>query len=78
LCKTFIVDAVGYWEGGGFKFYASGKQGTRFRPSLPLVAHPWFRDFRESQQNFSLGVREISPPFIREFERLAKQFGEVV
>lgn len=49
---------------------AWGTEGQRFDPPLPLNALPWFRPFVDSQQNFSLGVREIAPEYLAHLEAL--------
>lgn len=71
LCKVFVVDEVGD-DDGDYKYYASGNQGKRFRPLLPIDSFPGFAEFRESQTNFSLGVREIEPRFVQIFQQLAQ------
>lgn len=38
---------------------ATGETGNRFKQAIPLNGLPWFKEFLASQQNFSLGVREI-------------------
>ncbi len=73
LCQHFVVDEVGRKDEARFKFYARGRHGKRFQPLLPIDHYPWFHDFRASQQNFSLGVREIAPRYVAEFEKLAQQ-----
>jgi len=76
LCGVFIVDDVGEEEDltAGFKFYARGVQGTFFRPQIQIDKYPWFKEFLASQQNFSLGLREVKEgKYIKEFEKLGEQ-----
>jgi len=68
LCATFVVDDIGPTNKAGFRFFASGRKGTRFKPLLAIDEEPWFDEFRRSQANFSLGVREIPPRFVRLFQ----------
>lgn len=49
---------------------AYGSQGTLFTTPIPLNHLSWFKGFLDSQQNFSLGIREIPDPYLAEFERL--------
>ncbi|MGZ5160501.1 MAG: hypothetical protein ACXWIT_08210 [Burkholderiales bacterium] len=51
---------------------AIGTTGQDFDFSIPLSAEPWFKDFLESQQNFSLGVREIPDDFLKRLEELSR------
>jgi len=70
LCAVFIADDVGATQEKGFSRYASGERGQFFRPPLPLNERAWFGDFLTSQQNFSLGLREIPASFVEELEAL--------
>lgn len=54
---------------------AWGSRGHRFDPPLPLNDLPWFADFKKSQQNFSLGLREIDAAYLPEFEALTQSQG---
>lgn len=77
LCSVFIVDEVGPVEGSSFRNFASGGEGVLFRPQIRLDEYPWFRSFLASQQNFSLGLREIrEEKYIQEFENLLERVGE--
>ena len=49
---------------------AWGTNGQRFDPPLPLNGEPWFADFKRSQQNFSLGVREIGAEYLAHLEAM--------
>lgn len=49
---------------------ATGKTGNRFRQPILLNDQPWFKEFLASQQNFSLGVREIAREYVVELEQL--------
>ncbi len=49
---------------------AAGTVGQRFNPAISLNDEPWFKEFLESQQRFSLGVREIPEKFLAELESL--------
>ncbi len=49
---------------------ATGETGQRFTPPIPLNCELWFKTFLDSQQNFSLGVREIPEQFVAELEIL--------
>jgi putative restriction endonuclease len=69
---TFVVDAIG----AGKTNVARGRDGFRFDPPIPLNGLAWFKHFQVSQQNFSLGLREIDEPTVIEFERLAAAFSD--
>lgn len=72
LCSVFVADEVGENPDGPFARYVRGKQGKLFRPPILLNTKVWFRPFLISQQNFSLGLREIASPFVDELQQLAK------
>jgi hypothetical protein len=74
LCERFVVDEVVLDETGRFTWSVRGKRGEHFKPWLPLDSCPWFHGFRESQQNFSLGLREVGPEYVAEFEELARAY----
>jgi hypothetical protein len=60
LRYVFTVDEVI----AGSPNVALGHIGRSFDFSLPLNQEPWFNDFIEDQQRFSLGVREIQDEFM--------------
>jgi hypothetical protein len=70
LCEVFVVDQVGLADVERFKFFASGHNGYAFRPLFALDEEPWFPEFRERMQRFSLGLRELPSEFIPRFRRL--------
>jgi hypothetical protein len=72
LESSFIVDTIEE----GSPNVASGREGIRFDPALALSGMPWFDDFKRSQQNFSLGVREIDADTIDKLDELARRITE--
>lgn len=72
LESGFIVDSVEK----GSPNVASGREGILFDPPLALSDLPWFDDFKRSQQNFSLGVREIDDDTIDKLDELVRKFLE--
>lgn len=76
LCCYFIADKIEPTTGDSyFKFYISGQEGKLFRPAIPINDFPWFKDFLQSQQNFSLGLRKIEKIFVDELENIASGQG---
>lgn len=69
LESTFVVDLVEE----GAPSVAKGVDGTRFDPPIPLTGLPWFEDFKQRQQNFSLGVREIDATAVQDFEHIVSE-----
>lgn len=67
LESTFVVSEVER----GTPNVASGTVGVWFEPAIVLSGKDWFEDFKREQQNFSLGLREVSNDAVRCFERFA-------
>ena len=72
LVSSFIATNVVQIAGDRFDHRIEG-EGRTFDPPRLLNDHDWFADFLKSQQNFSLGLREItdSPHLERLLEILA-------
>jgi hypothetical protein len=70
LENTFVADKVQESDIN----IVSGADGTRFDPPIPLSGLPWFADFLRSQQNFSLGLREIPLDVVAHLEAIAKAY----
>lgn len=58
---------------GDFKYIVGGQLGMRFKPPVVLNDLRWFPNFKKSQSNFSLGIQQIQPDFVKKFERLEKR-----
>lgn len=71
---VFVVDEVSLADANQTG-RAWGNEGQRFDPPIPLNDLPWFEDFKKSQQNFSLGLREIGAAYLPEFEALIQHQG---
>lgn len=75
LLSTFIVDEIGESDDAVFRWYASGQEGRRFHPPVPIErGDPWFVSFLHRQANFSLGLRELQEPDVVRLQLLAKAF----
>lgn len=66
---TFTVD---YIEQGSPNS-AHGSNGFSFAPPVLLSGLAWFEEFKKSQQNFSLGVREIDLATVKQLEKLVNE-----
>lgn len=74
LRHWFVVAEIGHEEDGApFRYYAQGQVGHWFQPPVPLDGLPWFYEFRRVQSNFSFGLNRVSPKFVVELERLARE-----
>ena len=71
LKHRFVVDSVKEVESEYFRFEYTGAEGKNFIPEILLSNQPWFRDFLRAGANFSLGVSELKPEFLRRFLELA-------
>ena len=72
LRSWFIIDDV-QTNVEGFKTKLSGEKGKVFEPMVELNREEWFKDFKRSQGNFSLGLQRIKDErFIRGLESLAE------
>ncbi len=69
LRYVFNVDTVEE----GPKNFAFGETGKLFAEPIHLNGLPWFKEFREAQQNFSLGVREVQESFLFELQTLVER-----
>lgn len=73
LTATFIINDCSEIAGDRFEYRVTG-QGRVFEPPIPLSDREWFADFLKSQQNFSLGLREItSSPHLGQLVELTEQ-----
>ncbi len=66
---TFVVDEIEV----GTPNVAYGLEGTKFDSPIPLSGLPWFEEFKQRQQNFSLGLREIDAAAVTDLESLAAE-----
>jgi hypothetical protein len=71
LLSTFLVDEIGESDDAVFRWYASGTEGRRFHPPIPIERDPWFVGFLHRQANFSLGLRELQEPDVARLRLLA-------
>jgi hypothetical protein len=71
----FVVDETGDHPSDkpGFKHWASGKQGQKLRPPIPLDGFPWFHDLRASLFEFGAGLSDIQPKTSAKLERLVAE-----
>jgi len=74
LCYNFLADSVDERD-GEFRYIISGQEGNFFKPPILLNDFSWFRDFMRSQQNFSLGLREIDEVYVAKFEGIMIEQG---
>lgn len=73
LCMVFRVDEVGLADDPARGNYVRGTEGRMFRPPIPFDELPWFPDFLKSQQNFSLGLRQVEPQYVQALETLVAE-----
>jgi hypothetical protein len=76
LLSTFLVDEIGESDDAVFRWYASGTEGRRFQPPVPIERDPWFVGFLHRQANFSLGLRELQEPDVARLRLLATRSGD--
>jgi hypothetical protein len=62
-------------DDGAFKSRAYGTVGTVFPGGVPLNGLPWFKAFRESQGNFSLGLQLIPEEYVRHLYAATRSAG---
>ncbi len=72
LFDWFIVDTANQLEGERFSAQLRGMKGIRIPDGIYLNDLDWFPEFRKANSNFSLGIQEIAPKFIRHFCELVK------
>jgi hypothetical protein len=59
LCEMFVVDEIGRVDEAGFRYVASGSQGTRFVPPVPLGSEVWFRGLLRHTGHFAFGLSRL-------------------
>lgn len=62
-------------DDGEFSTRAFGTAGSTFPRGVSLNGLPWFKAFRESQSNFSLGLQPIPEDYVRHLYAAARSAG---
>lgn len=75
LFDWFIVDGAEVFDSERFAARVYGSQGETFPDGIYLNDLPWFPEFRKVNSNFSLGIQEIAPKFVRHICELVKASG---
>jgi HNH endonuclease len=76
LCSWFVIDEVQKANTKDFRFILKGKKGEDFVPMLRLDHLEWFRAFRESMANFSLGLTLLKQPIISALQNVVQEAGK--
>ncbi|HEY7311896.1 MAG TPA: HNH endonuclease [Gemmataceae bacterium] len=75
LFDWFIVDGSEVFDGERFAARVYGSRGETFPKGIYLNDLPWFPEFRKVNSNFSLGIQEIAPKFVKHICELVKASG---
>jgi hypothetical protein len=75
LYDWFIVDGWQVLNGERFAAQIYGTRGETFPDGIYLNDLPWFPGFRKVNSNFSLGIQEIAPEFVRHICKQVKASG---
>ncbi|WLD10739.1 DUF3883 domain-containing protein [Planctellipticum variicoloris] len=68
----YEADEIEAMDDGDFPFVICGDVGFAFPKPVCLNDQPWIAGFLKSQSNFSLGMQQIHPDFVRELEELGR------